>query len=112
MASNERSETVKKRLGQAEFEAQMLGLEGDLDALADTAKEGEQAPGGNQLEPPSKPTPNNRDRRASLAQAGKLDQKQVVDIKADGTAVTEAAKDNNKQVQAVGKEGSACCSIF
>lgn len=94
----------------ADTEAKVLGLEEQEVAIS--AEPGnnvkKSAPGGGAAK-------SNMKRKATLTQEGKLQQDQVVLIGTDGKAVTEkknaeSGKDN--KVQKVGKEGSACCSIF
>ena len=114
MPESDGGAAIKKRMtmrGRAtdtvspEAEAKALGLKAevnDVDAAADDKKSAGGGAGGSGKA--------NLRRKATLTESGKLEQKQVVGIKEDGTAVTTNAP--GTKVQAVGKEGSACCSIF
>ena len=90
-----------------DVEAKVLGLKQDVN---DVVVASDNNPAGRRAS-----EKNNLKRKETLSKSGKLAQEQVVGITTDGTAVTaktDAKASDTTKVQAVGKEGSACCSIF
>lgn len=89
-----------------ETEVKALGLKEDVNEIEIQKSDSKPAAGGGGAK-------NNLKRKETLTKSGKLTNKEVVGISKDGTAVTETTEKSGKDtVQTVGKEGSACCSIF
>lgn len=92
---------------QPDVEAKVLGLNQDVNEIDVARKDSGKAGGAAAASGGAR---NNLKRKETLTKSGKLDTQQVVGIGADGKAVTTTQKE--VKVETVGKEGSACCSIF
>ena len=110
MPASDGGAAIKKRMTmrggdtvKPETEAKLLGLNEEVNEIQVEKAEAKPAAGGGGAK-------NSLKRKETLTKV-KSEQKEVVGISKDGTAVTET-KENRETVQTVGKEGSACCSIF
>lgn len=113
MPKDDGGAAIKKRMTMragatdAQLEAKVLGLKEQSDEVLVPSANNNLSKSGNK---------SNLRRKETLSKAGKLEQQQVVLIAADGKAVTETkpaeSEKKDDKVQKVGKEGSACCTIF